>query len=276
MSTDNFKIQIRKGLLEFCVLQIISRGEVYTSDIIDELKKSEIIVVEGTLYPLLNRLKASGYVDYKWRESNQGPPRKYYVLTVEGTDHLSQLKISWKEIDNIELVIVSPLKRTLETASIIFEGKNIPIIALDICREYPLGNHTCNKRSNKEELELLYPNINFNDLKSNRDNIWSHKIENIESLNNRIILTKKFIKNRKENNIAFINHSSFIGQMKDNYIKYLDNGGKYEDIPSKNNKIKNAVEKELKRQYMVYIRYEMKRNKNFSQEILKLIKKNIT
>ena len=99
MSTDNFKIQIRKGLLEFCVLQIISRGEVYTSDIIDELKKSEIIVVEGTLYPLLNRLKVSGYVDYKWKESNQGPPRKYYVLTVEGTDHLSQLKISWKEID---------------------------------------------------------------------------------------------------------------------------------------------------------------------------------
>ena len=99
MSTDNFKIQIRKGLLEFCVLQIISRGEVYTSDIIDELKKSQIIVVEGTLYPLLNRLKASGYVDYKWKESNQGPPRKYYVLTVEGTDHLSQLKISWKEID---------------------------------------------------------------------------------------------------------------------------------------------------------------------------------
>ena len=83
MSTDNFKIQIRKGLLEFCVLQIISRGEVYTSDIIDELKKSEIIVVEGTLYPLLNRLKASGYVDYKWKESNQGPPCKINALSLE-------------------------------------------------------------------------------------------------------------------------------------------------------------------------------------------------
>jgi len=99
MSTYNFKIQIRKGLLEFCVLQIISRGEVYTSDIIDELKKSEIIVVEGTLYPLLNRLKASGYVDYKWKESNQGPPRKYYSLTKEGVKHLKNLILSWNEID---------------------------------------------------------------------------------------------------------------------------------------------------------------------------------
>lgn len=100
MSTENFKTQIRKGLLEFCVLQIISRGEVYTSDIIEELKKSKIIVVEGTLYPLLNRLKSSNYVDYQWKESKQGPPRKYYVLTNEGVEHLKQLKVSWNEIDN--------------------------------------------------------------------------------------------------------------------------------------------------------------------------------
>lgn len=100
MSTENFKTQIRKGLLEFCVLQIISRGEVYTSDIIEELKKSQIIVVEGTLYPLLNRLKSSNYVDYQWKESKQGPPRKYYILTNEGVEHLKQLKVSWNEIDN--------------------------------------------------------------------------------------------------------------------------------------------------------------------------------
>ena len=100
MSTENFKTQIRKGLLEFCVLQIISRGEVYTSDIIEELKKSKIIVVEGTLYPLLNRLKSSNYVDYQWKESKQGPPRKYYILTNEGIEHLKQLKVSWNEIDN--------------------------------------------------------------------------------------------------------------------------------------------------------------------------------
>ena len=72
MSTDNFKTQIRKGLIEFCVLQIISRGEVYTTDIILELQKSKIIVVEGTLYPLLNRLKSSNYVNYSWQESKQG------------------------------------------------------------------------------------------------------------------------------------------------------------------------------------------------------------
>ena len=81
MSTNNFKTQIRKGLIEFCVLQIISRGEVYTTDIILELQKSEMIVVEGTLYPLLNRLKSSNYVNYSWKESKQGPPRKYYDLT---------------------------------------------------------------------------------------------------------------------------------------------------------------------------------------------------
>lgn len=111
MSTDNFKIQIRKGLLEFCILQIISRGEVYTSDIIDELKNSEIIVVEGTLYPLLNRLKASGYVDYKWKESNQGPPRKYYLLTNEGDNHLKGLHISWLELDKAVNKIIKTKKK---------------------------------------------------------------------------------------------------------------------------------------------------------------------
>lgn len=99
MSTDNFNIQIRKGLLEFCVMQIISRGEIYTSDILEELKKSKIIVVEGTLYPLLNRLKKSEFVSYSWKESKQGPPRKYYSLTKEGVKHLKNLVLSWNEID---------------------------------------------------------------------------------------------------------------------------------------------------------------------------------
>ena len=100
MSTDNFNIQIRKGLLEFCVMQIISRGEIYTSDILEELKKSKIIVVEGTLYPLLNRLKKSEFVSYSWKESKQGPPRKYYSLTKEGVKHLKNLILSWNEIDS--------------------------------------------------------------------------------------------------------------------------------------------------------------------------------
>jgi PadR family transcriptional regulator PadR len=99
LSTENFKIQIRKGLLEFCILQIISREEVYTSDIIEELTNSKIIVVEGTVYPLLNRLKKFGYIQHVWRESNQGPPRKYYSITYEGTLHIKELLVSWNEID---------------------------------------------------------------------------------------------------------------------------------------------------------------------------------
>ena len=111
MSTDNFNIQIRKGLLEFCVIQIISRGEVYTSDILEELKKSKIIVVEGTLYPLLNRLKTLGFVEYNWKESTQGPPRKYYSLTDSGKKHMKELRQSWKEIDNsVKKIINSKLK----------------------------------------------------------------------------------------------------------------------------------------------------------------------
>ncbi|MBT4063528.1 MAG: PadR family transcriptional regulator [Flavobacteriaceae bacterium] len=100
MNTDNFKIQIRKGLLEFCILQIISRNEVYTSDIIEELKNSKIIVVEGTVYPLLNRLKISGYIKYEWKESKQGPPRKYYSITESGINYIKELIVSWNEINS--------------------------------------------------------------------------------------------------------------------------------------------------------------------------------
>ena len=84
MSTENFKIQIRKGLLEFCVLQIISNKEVYASEIIEELNNSKIIVVEVTVYPLLSRLKKSNYIQHNWNESTQGPPRKYYSITDYG------------------------------------------------------------------------------------------------------------------------------------------------------------------------------------------------
>ena len=110
MSTTNFKTQIRKGLIEFCVLQIISRGEVYTTDIIEELQKSKMIVVEGTLYPLLNRLKGSNYVDYSWKESKQGPPGKYYVLTKEGEEHLKDLHLSWVEVDKAVKKIINTKK----------------------------------------------------------------------------------------------------------------------------------------------------------------------
>ena len=147
------------------------------------------------------------------------------MLLPEGRQQALSLRDNWDEINNIELVIVSPLKRTLETAIIIFQNKNIPIIALEFCREYPLGKHTCNKRSNKEELELLYPTVNFDNLTSNKDREWDDfNEETLESLNKRIELLINYIKDRDENKIAFVNHSSFIGQMKDKHIKYLDNG----------------------------------------------------
>ena len=91
--------QMRRGALEMCILAIISEGEVYPSDIIEKLKKSELIVVEGTLYPLLSRLKKSGLLTYVWRESNAGPPRKYYQITEEGKGFLHELIQSWKKFD---------------------------------------------------------------------------------------------------------------------------------------------------------------------------------
>lgn len=89
---------MRKGILEFCILSIISRGEVYASDMLDELTSARIMVVEGTLYPLLTRLRKSGLVDYKWVESNSGPPRKYYTLTDTGKTFLESLDETWQEL----------------------------------------------------------------------------------------------------------------------------------------------------------------------------------
>lgn len=91
--------QMRRGALEMCTLAIISEGEAYPSDIIEKLEESELIVVEGTLYPLLSRLKKSGLLDYVWRESNAGPPRKYYRLTDSGRQFLMDLIASWKTFD---------------------------------------------------------------------------------------------------------------------------------------------------------------------------------
>jgi PadR family transcriptional regulator PadR len=96
MNLTNTEVQMRKGLLEYCVLHIISRGEIYTSDLIDELTQAQMIVVEGTLYPLLNRLKSSALVSYRWVESDAGPPRKYYSITEEGKVALKSLAATWK------------------------------------------------------------------------------------------------------------------------------------------------------------------------------------
>ncbi len=98
MDLENAQVQMRKGILEYCILHIISRGEIYASEILDELINAKIMVVEGTLYPLLTRLKNSGLLDYKWVESSSGPPRKYYVLTDTGKEFLEGLNTTWQEL----------------------------------------------------------------------------------------------------------------------------------------------------------------------------------
>jgi len=98
MIAENTQTQMRKGILEYCVLLIISRGQIYASDIIAELKSARLLVVEGTLYPLLTRLKNNGLLSYHWVESTSGPPRKYYVLTQEGKAILHQLDATWQEL----------------------------------------------------------------------------------------------------------------------------------------------------------------------------------
>jgi Predicted transcriptional regulators len=89
---------MRKGILEYCILSIISRGEIYASDIIGELKKARLLVVEGTLYPLLTRLKNNGLLSYSWKESTSGPPRKYYQITPSGLEVLNKLDTTWEEL----------------------------------------------------------------------------------------------------------------------------------------------------------------------------------
>ena len=96
----NIQVQMRKGLLEYCILSIISREEVYASDILDILKQANLLVVEGTLYPLLTRMKNEGYLTYRWQESTGGPPRKYYALTSEGQTLLGQLDTEWVAIQH--------------------------------------------------------------------------------------------------------------------------------------------------------------------------------
>ncbi|GAF02831.1 lineage-specific thermal regulator protein [Saccharicrinis fermentans DSM 9555 = JCM 21142] len=105
MKVENTKAQMRKGILEYCILSILSRSDKYASDIINELKEAKMIVVEGTLYPLLTRLKNAELLTYRWEESTQGPPRKYYELTDKGSDFLGELDQSWKELVDAVRVI---------------------------------------------------------------------------------------------------------------------------------------------------------------------------
>lgn len=98
MDIEKTKAQMRKGVLELCILSIIAQKEAYASDIIDKLKSSKMLVVEGTLYPLLARLKNEGYLNYRWEESKSGPPRKYYLLTEKGYEFLKAMQEIWNEL----------------------------------------------------------------------------------------------------------------------------------------------------------------------------------
>lgn len=98
ISSENIKSQMRKGFLEYCIMLIISKKPAYVSDLISELKEAQLIVVEGTLYPLLSRLKNGGLLSYQWQESLQGPPRKYYELTEAGVQFLAELNDAWTEL----------------------------------------------------------------------------------------------------------------------------------------------------------------------------------
>lgn len=111
---SNLKSQMRKGLLEYCILAIISRDEAYTSDILDQLKGAQLVVVEGTVYPLLTRMKNEGLLTYRWQESTGGPPRKYYTLTENGQQLLAQLDQEWQSICQAINRITTPDPNNIE------------------------------------------------------------------------------------------------------------------------------------------------------------------
>ncbi len=121
MNVDNAKSQMRKGMLEYCVLLLLSHEASYANDIITRLKEAELIVVEGTLYPLLTRLKKDELLSYEWRESTQGPPRKYYALTPQGRAFLGELDGAWTELEHTVNVLkgmlpqIPPIPNQIET-----------------------------------------------------------------------------------------------------------------------------------------------------------------
>ena len=100
MDIQNTQSQMRKGVLEFCILSVIRQGEVYPSDIVEEMKGANLNIFEGTLYPLLTRLKNADMLTYRWVESNSGPPRKYFSLTEKGQVFYNELEATWKELAN--------------------------------------------------------------------------------------------------------------------------------------------------------------------------------
>jgi PadR family transcriptional regulator PadR len=107
MNIENTKAQMRKGVLEFCILSVLNDKDAYTSEILETLKGAKLLVVEGTVYPLLTRLKNDGLLSYRWEESTSGPPRKYYELTQEGREFLLELNSTWTELSDAVNIITS-------------------------------------------------------------------------------------------------------------------------------------------------------------------------
>ncbi len=105
MKIENTKAQMRKGILEFCILSILQKGDAYTSEILSVLKDAKLLVVEGTIYPLLTRLKNAGLLNYRWEESTSGPPRKYYGLTETGELFLKELSTTWLNLSTAVKIV---------------------------------------------------------------------------------------------------------------------------------------------------------------------------
>jgi len=108
MDIQNTQSQMRKGVLEFCILSIIRQGEVYPSDLVEKMKAANLHILEGTLYPLLTRLKNAGVLTYRWVESNSGPPRKYFVMTDQGLQFYHELELTWKELADAVATLTQP------------------------------------------------------------------------------------------------------------------------------------------------------------------------
>ncbi len=111
MKLEKTNAQMRKGVIELCILSIISNKEVYTSNILSSLKEAQLLVVEGTIYPLLTRLKNDGLLSYRWEESTSGPPRKYYSITDDGKEVLESLTTTWKQLSDSVFSLIN-LKST--------------------------------------------------------------------------------------------------------------------------------------------------------------------
>ncbi|GLB51615.1 PadR family transcriptional regulator [Neptunitalea chrysea] len=107
MNIENTKAQMRKGVLEYCILSILKDEDKYVAEILETLKNAKMLVVEGTIYPLLTRLKNSGLLNYRWEESTSGPPRKYYALTETGKIFLKELNNTWNELHNAVTVVTT-------------------------------------------------------------------------------------------------------------------------------------------------------------------------